>query len=88
MLERILRIISTGSTHTLKQLAQQLDVSEALLESMLEELVRRGYLQPLHAKCCANCKACPSADECALRSANRVWALTEAGKRLAARPCY
>ncbi|MGC8786430.1 MAG: FeoC-like transcriptional regulator [Anaerolineae bacterium] len=85
MLEKLLQIIATGGTHHLKQLAQQLDVSEALLESMIEDLVRLGYLQPLHAKCCADCRACPSAGECALGFANRVWALTEAGKKLAQR---
>lgn len=82
MLEELLRIIAVGGTHQLKQLAHQLDVSEALLESMIEELVRLGYLQPLDARCCSNCKACPSAGECALGFANHVWVLTEAGKKL------
>lgn len=85
MLEKLLQIIAAGGTHQLKQLARQLDVSEALLESMIEELVRLGYLQPLDGRCCGTCKACPSAGECALGFANRVWVLTEAGKKLAKR---
>lgn len=83
MLQELLQIIAAGGTYHLKQLAHQLDVSEALLESMIEELVRLGYLQPLHMRCCANCKACPTAGECALGFANHVWVLTEAGKKLA-----
>jgi predicted transcriptional regulator len=83
MLEKLLQILATGGTHNLKHLAQQLDVSEALLQSMIEELVRLGYLQPLNAKCRADCKACPIANDCALGAANHIWVLTEAGKKVA-----
>nr|MBC7245962.1 hypothetical protein [Chloroflexota bacterium] len=83
MLEKILHIISTGGTHSLKQLAQQLDVSEALLESMIEELVRLGYLQPLSGKCSEACEHCPISSACGIGRAGQVWVLTEAGRRIA-----
>ena len=75
MLERILQILATGGTHTLKHLAQQLDVSEELLESMIDELVHMGYLKPVHVKCGDDCNHCPTTGTCTSGGSGRVWVL-------------
>lgn len=82
MLHQLLQIIASGSVHTLKQLALQLDVSEALLDSMMDELVRRGYLRLVSATCCGDCGHCPMSSTCAVGSPGRVWVLTQAGQKI------
>jgi predicted ArsR family transcriptional regulator len=82
MLNRLLRIICSGGTLSLKQVAQQLDVSEVLVESMIDELVRMGYLRPLEGICIDHCNGCPMAGTCSLAGSGRVWALTEAGIKI------
>jgi len=82
MLDKLLQIIASAGMHNFTQLAQRLDVSEGLLESMVDELVRMGYLKSLSVKCGADCKGCPIASACAIGSAGRVWVLTEKGQRV------
>jgi hypothetical protein len=83
MLLRLLRIIDSGSVHSLQQLAQQLDVSEPLLQAMIDQLVQMGYLRPLEADCLGACNGCPESSICRIAGSGRVWALTEAGERIA-----
>jgi hypothetical protein len=75
MLQQILQTVSAGGVHRLHELAQQLDISEELLESMIDQLVRMGYLKPLHVKCGDDCRGCPIASTCAIGNAGRVWVL-------------
>lgn len=82
MLHELLSIVCSGGVHSLRQLAQQLDVSEALLESMINDLARMGYLNPLQAECASNCNGCPVDGTCSIGGSDRVWALTEAGRKL------
>jgi hypothetical protein len=82
MLHELLRIVCSGGVHSLKQLAQQLDVSVALMETMIDDLARMGYLNPLNAECASNCNGCPVAGTCSIGGSGRVWALTEAGKNI------
>ncbi len=82
MLHKLLHIIQSGNVHSLKQLAQRLDVSQALLESMIDELVRMGYLKALEATCTNGCDGCPVASTCSIGGSGRIWALTEAGQRM------
>jgi len=60
-------------------LAQRLDVSEELLQQMIEELVRIGYLKPVVGDCNDRCAGCPFAAQCAIGGAGRIWTLTEKG---------
>jgi len=77
----MLRIVAQGGIHTRRELAQRLDVSEELLEQMIEELARFGYLKPVVGDCNAYCAGCPFAAECAIGGAGRIWTLTEKGVR-------
>ena len=83
MLEKLLRIMATGGVHSYKELARRLEIAEALLDTMLADLVRMGYLRLTHESCCASCEYCPMGDACAVGHAGRVWVLTEAGQRMA-----
>ena len=83
MLFQLLKVIHSMSAHSLKELAQQLDVSQELVESMIEELARLDYLRPLAAKCSDECGHCPVGGMCAIGGLGRVWALTESGRRIA-----
>jgi len=82
MLHKLLHIIRSGSVHSLRQLAQRLDVSQALLESMIDELVRMGYLRPIQADCGESCSSCPMSSSCGIGGSGRMWVLTEAGQRM------
>ncbi|HUT16219.1 MAG TPA: FeoC-like transcriptional regulator [Anaerolineae bacterium] len=83
MLFKLLRVVHSMSAHSLKELAQQMDVSQELIESMIEGLARLGYLRPLAAKCGDECSHCPVGDTCAIGGLGRVWVLTESGQRIA-----
>jgi len=51
MLRKLIRAIAEGQASSLGDLAKQLDVSAGLLEQMLEDLVRQGYLRPTSMEC-------------------------------------
>ena len=86
MLEKLLRIIATGGVHSHKELTKRLEISEALLNGMLDDLVRMDYLRTVGANCCGACEHCSMGDACAVGEGGRIWVLTEAGQRLARRP--
>ncbi len=79
MLTEVLRIVSQGGIHSRKGLARQLGVSEELLEQMIEELARLGYLKSIVGDCNNRCAGCPFAAECAIGGTGRIWALTGKG---------
>jgi predicted ArsR family transcriptional regulator len=76
MLERLLSLLGQGGVHSYADLARQLDVSEELLEQMLEDLARMGYLRPLADGCETHCAGCRMAETCAVGNPTRVWTLT------------
>jgi len=77
MLDEILLTLQAGGTQTLAGLARGLEVSEPLVEMMIEELARMGYLAPVNQSCTEQCGACPVAGPCAVGGATRVWVLTD-----------
>jgi len=81
MLERLLSLVGQGGVHSYTDLARQLDVSEALLEQMLQDLARMGYLRPVADGCEGRCAGCPMTKTCAIGGPTRVWALMEKGQR-------
>lgn len=76
MLERLLSLVGQGGVRSYADLARQLDVSEELLEQMLEDLARMGYLQPVAEGCEAHCAGCTLEEACAIGAPTRVWTLT------------
>jgi len=83
MLERLLRLVATGGVHSHAALARELDVTEALLDQMIEGLVRLGYLRLADASCPSRCEGCPMHETCGIGSGSRLWVLTERGERAA-----
>jgi Mn-dependent DtxR family transcriptional regulator len=63
--------------HSYADLARQLDVSEELLEQMLQDLARMGYLKPMADGCETHCAGCSLAETCTIGGPTRVWTLTE-----------
>jgi Mn-dependent DtxR family transcriptional regulator len=76
MLEDLLQTLQRGGTHTLAELARGLGASESLVEMMLEELARLGYLAPVDQNCSLQCGGCPIPATCTVGGGSRVWTLT------------
>ncbi len=83
MLQKVLRTLSYGGTHRLRDLAKELGVSSELLESMMDELLRLGYTRRVEATCAASCEACCESAMCVAGSHGRLWTLTERGQHAA-----
>lgn len=80
MLQQLLSLIGAGGMSAVPVLAQALGVSEALVQQMVEQLERQGYLRAVTA-CAASCAGCPVAGGCQLLATSRVWMLTARGQR-------
>ena len=83
MSRELIRAIAEGQAHSQIELAGRLGVSEGLVEQMLEDLVRMGYLTPLKAGYAGQCAACPLAKTCIVGPPRRAWVLTEKGQKAA-----
>jgi hypothetical protein len=84
MIEQLLRFLNEGGAHSYEDLAKRLSISIPLLEMMLEDLSRLGYLRPVDSECGTHCASC-SLGGCSITGPGRLWALTEKGIRAAAR---
>ncbi len=93
MLERLLELLATGGVHTPGELAARLGVTDGLIDQMLADLSRMGYLRQVGDMACSPspgaptgaCGGCSLAGTCAVgKSGGRVWALT--GKALRQTP--
>ena len=84
MIEQLLRLLTDGGAHSYEELAKRLSISIPLLEMMLEDLSRLGYLSPVDSDCGAHCTSC-SIGSCSITGPGRLWALTDRGDRAAAR---
>ncbi len=81
MLQSLLRCIDSPGLHSPRELAKQLEVHEALMQSMIDALAEMGYLESPQSDC-HQCDSCSSAANCCVSSFGRRWMLTEAGKRV------
>jgi predicted ArsR family transcriptional regulator len=79
VLDRLLVLLRSGETRRVADLARALDTSPALIETMLDDLCRRGYLRRVGDSCEDKCAACPASGLCAAGSSGQLWALTEKG---------
>ena len=77
VLKRLLQTLQGGGTHTVAELARELGVSEALVELMIEDLVRMGHLAVATGSCGGRCAGCSLAKACAIGGSSRIWTLTE-----------
>lgn len=79
MLNQLLELLRSGGTHRVADLAHRLDTTPELVEAMLEDLGRMGYIERLNQECPGSCQTCPVAGLCAAGSSGHLWALTEKG---------
>lgn len=84
MIEQLLRMVAEGGIHSYEELAQRLSISQPLLEAMLEDLSRLGYLRAVQNGCAGHCTGC-GVSVCSLAGTRRLWTLTERGTRAAGR---
>ena len=77
MLEQVLMQVGQGGVHSYADLARQLAISEELLEQMLQDLARMGFIRPVADVCGIHCTGCPQTKACATERRARVWALMD-----------
>jgi len=77
MLEQLLALLRRGDTHSYGDLARKLDITETLLESMLETLERMGYLRQVSMGCGGHCQGCTAHTVCAAGGQGKLWALVK-----------
>jgi hypothetical protein len=82
VLEKLLKLLHDGGIRSYGELAAALSIPETLLEVMLEDLARRGYLRSMAEQCGSKCEGC-HVSLCAAGSGGKVWVLTEKGARAA-----
>jgi DNA-binding Lrp family transcriptional regulator len=78
MLSKLLDLLREGGTRRISDLAHELDTTPELVEAMLEDLARMGYVRRVAAQCSKRCKTCPMAEMCAAEgwSDGQIWVLT------------
>ena len=77
MLNRLLELLRAGGTHRVVELARALDTTPELVEMMLEDLDRMGYLKRVGGECGEGCGGCSLAGLCSVGAGGQVWALAE-----------
>jgi len=82
MLNQLVDLLRAGGVHRIADLARVLETTPELVEVMLEDLVRMGYLKQVGGQCGQSCAGCSLAGLCAAGEGGRVWALTDKGGSL------
>ena len=72
MLEQLLALVRLGGVRTTESLARQLGVTPGLIEVMLADLDRRGYVT-LSDRCDTSCSGCDAASQCGQSGVQRLW---------------
>ena len=85
MLHKLMKAVAEGQARSLGELAKHLGVCAGLVEQMLEDLSRQGYLRLASMECDSGCAACASEATCNLTQLVRTWVLTEKGNNAAER---
>ena len=84
MLMRLLSLVAEGGVHSYATLTRQLGVSRGLMEQMLQDLARMGYVAPVGSACdTSQCHHCPLGGSWATDTQGNVWVLTAKGSQLA-----
>jgi IclR helix-turn-helix domain len=82
MLEKLLQLVGEGGVHSYDELAERLGVPRPLVEAMIHDLARLGYLRPA----VNNCEISPACRvNCGLAgcSTTLLWTLTDKGAQVA-----
>lgn len=77
MLERLIALLDEGVS-TVDALARELGVSRAMVDTMLEDLARRGLVRAVES-CSGACQGC-GVSGCLSSWRGRAWTLTSPGR--------
>jgi DNA-binding Lrp family transcriptional regulator len=83
MLNRLLDLLREGSARRIEDLARELDTTPGLVEAMLEDLDRMGYVKRVSAQCSDACAECHLSSMCAAgggsfdASRGQLWVLVD-----------
>ena len=77
MLNRLLDLIRKGTTRQVSDLARELETTPELVEMMLADLERMGYLRRVESECAVECGGCPQANTCAAGEPGRTWVMVD-----------
>jgi hypothetical protein len=77
MLNRLLDLLRAGGTRRVADLARELDTTPELVEVMLEDLCRKGYLRQVAGGCGEKCASCSMSGLCAAGGDGQLWVLAE-----------
>ena len=80
ILQRLLKRIASRELCTKEILANELGVSEDIIDDMLERLKELELLTEVEPGCIAQCDNCEIRRLCHSRHHGRIWMLTPAGK--------
>lgn len=64
MFNRLLMILKRGGTVTVNQLARELGTTPEVVDGMIDQMARQGWLHALSASCDSTCGACALARDC------------------------
>ena len=76
MLEKLIALLQDPRTRSLNDLAHQLDTTTAMVETMLEDLERMGFVRQVTA-CDSGCDRCQMQNTCTPAGQARIWAPVE-----------
>lgn len=87
MLTRLLQIVATArGVVTMQDMARELGVGRGLIDAMLADAVRLGYLSPVEGSCShLPCADCLMEATCKTSASPGYWLLTDKGRRLLSR---
>jgi len=77
MLEKLLHEIRSAEIIQPSELAVRLDTSPLMIQMMLEDLERRGFLTQIQSSCSSTCGSCSLNSSCSSNNGQRgrVWKL-------------
>jgi len=80
MIKKTLTILSKMPYLSIKGLSDKLDVSPGMVEALLEDMKRLGYIK--EEQCDSSCSSCQLATFCSGESNGIIyWQITEKGKK-------
>ena len=83
MMIKVLRIISENKSISINAIAEQLNVSKAVIMQVIKNLIDMEYIKKIELKCDGGCKGCSNKSSCADNSMiMSVMEITEKGKEM------
>ena len=85
MLIKILKSLAKGGRYSNKLMATELGVDESLVQQMIDNLIRMGYIEKEKINSCGDgCGSCSSKGSCGSDTHSieiNIWKVTEKGKK-------